>query len=56
MPPLAGCALKFMGILVMVVEYPMVTLVIISTSIISLYYYLRVFICSAVCLGESRHV
>nr|YP_009642908.1 NADH dehydrogenase subunit 2 [Gari elongata]QCQ20472.1 NADH dehydrogenase subunit 2 [Gari elongata] len=53
LPPLAGSAMKLLGILVLVGQYPIYLSVLIFTSMISLYYYLTMFISSVVCVGGS---
>jgi len=55
LPPLAGSALKLMGILVVIRSYPVTLVFLILRSIISLYYYLRMFITSVSCLGSSNY-
>lgn len=51
-PPLAGSALKLIGVLLIVNVFPLYLSFLVLRSIISLYFYLRVFIRSVVCLGD----
>jgi len=55
LPPLAGSALKLIGILVVIGRYPITLVFLILSSIISLYYYLRIFITRVSCLGSSNY-
>jgi NADH:ubiquinone oxidoreductase subunit 2 (subunit N) len=55
LPPLAGSALKLLGVLTIVFQYPVLLAVLIFTSMVSLYYYLRMFINSLVCLGSGNY-
>nr|AJC10854.1 NADH deshydrogenase subunit 2 [Macoma balthica] len=55
LPPLAGSALKLMGILVVIGSYPVTLVFLILSSMISLYYYLSMFITSVSCLGSSNY-
>lgn len=52
---MAGSALKLLGVLVIVAEYPFILTVLIGSSIVRLYYYLRVFINRVVCLGSGMY-
>lgn len=55
-PPLLGSGLKLMGIMIIIGRFPLVLGVLILSSMVSLYYYLRVFIGSVVCLGSVSSV
>ena len=54
LPPLAGCALKLVGILVIFNSFPFFLRVLIFSSIVRLYYYLTIFINRVVRLGAGR--
>lgn len=54
-PPLAGCALKLIGIMVISASHSAMLGVLILRSMIRLYYYLSVFINRVVCLGRVSH-
>lgn len=51
-PPLAGCALKLVGILVILNYFPVCLVLLILSSIIRLYFYLGVFINRVVCIRD----
>lgn len=51
LPPLAGSALKLIGILIIINRSPIYVGVLIISSIVSLYYYLTIFIGSVVYVG-----
>nr|YP_006576444.1 NADH dehydrogenase subunit 2 [Solecurtus divaricatus]AEV94338.1 NADH dehydrogenase subunit 2 [Solecurtus divaricatus] len=53
LPPLAGSALKLVGVLTIVDKYYFYVVVLIGSSMISLYYYLSVFISGVVCIGGN---
>lgn len=52
---MAGSALKLVGVLVVIRSYPVILVVLILSSIISLYYYLSIFIRRITCLGSSNY-
>nr|YP_009642920.1 NADH dehydrogenase subunit 2 [Sanguinolaria ovalis]QCQ20484.1 NADH dehydrogenase subunit 2 [Sanguinolaria ovalis] len=54
LPPLAGFAMKLLGVLLLASQYPLYLSVLIGTSMVSLYYYLSMFISSVVCVGGTK--
>nr|QID02648.1 NADH dehydrogenase subunit 2 [Scrobicularia plana] len=54
-PPFAGCALKLAGIMTIIGSYPLYLTVLIMTSMVSLYFYLSMFISSVICLSDSKY-
>lgn len=52
---MAGSALKLMGVLVVIRSYPFILVFLILRSMISLYYYLSIFIRRVTCLGSSNY-
>nr|YP_006576384.1 NADH dehydrogenase subunit 2 [Iridona iridescens]AEV94278.1 NADH dehydrogenase subunit 2 [Iridona iridescens] len=55
LPPLAGSALKLAGVLTLIYDFPIFLSVLIFSSMVSLYYYLNMFINSVVCLGSGSY-
>jgi len=53
-PPFAGSALKLAGVLTIINRYPLFLIVLIFSSIVRLYFYLRMFIRSVICLRDSK--
>nr|YP_006576396.1 NADH dehydrogenase subunit 2 [Hiatula diphos]YP_009642896.1 NADH dehydrogenase subunit 2 [Hiatula acuta]AEV94290.1 NADH dehydrogenase subunit 2 [Hiatula diphos]QCQ20460.1 NADH dehydrogenase subunit 2 [Hiatula acuta] len=56
LPPLAGFAMKLLGVLLLAAQYPLYLFILIGTSMVSLYYYLSMFISSVVYVGGSKFV
>nr|AQZ26099.1 NADH dehydrogenase subunit 2 [Semelidae sp. STW-2017] len=53
-PPLLGCSLKLMGVMVIINNFPLFLSLLILSSMVSLYFYLSIFISSVVCLTDCN--
>nr|YP_010447201.1 NADH dehydrogenase subunit 2 [Donax dysoni]UTM92209.1 NADH dehydrogenase subunit 2 [Donax dysoni] len=54
-PPMAGFVLKFAGVFILVKVYPLFLIILLISSMISLYFYLNMLISSLVCLGSMGY-
>nr|YP_006576420.1 NADH dehydrogenase subunit 2 [Semele scabra]AEV94314.1 NADH dehydrogenase subunit 2 [Semele scabra] len=55
LPPMAGSALKLVGVMTILASFPGALVFLIFSSMVSLYYYLSIFVNSVVCLGGSSY-
>jgi len=55
LPPLAGSALKLLGVLTLIKDFPLFLTLLIFSSMVRLYYYLNIFINRLVCLGAGNY-
>ena len=54
LPPLVGAVLKLAGAVIIIGRYPLFLCILIGTSMVSLYYYLNVFVNRVVGLGRGQ--